>query len=87
MDKKLQTYEIRVEGHLSPRRLRWLEGLRVALGLDGQMVLKISVPDQSALYGLLNWLRDLGVPLVSVRRLEEDESLNAESQRGRDAEK
>ena len=37
---------------------------------DGETVLVGPMPDQSALYGLLNWLHDLGAPLVSVRRLE-----------------
>ena len=66
----MTTYEIRVQGHLSPQRLSGFEGLTVSHQPDGEAVLTGPFPDQSALLGLLNWLHDLGVMLISVRRLE-----------------
>jgi hypothetical protein len=65
----MTTYEIRVQGHLSPQRFRRFEGLTVSHQPSGATVLTGSFPDQSALLGLLNWLHDLGIVLVAVERL------------------
>jgi hypothetical protein len=48
----------------------WFEGLSIALEDDGDTLLTGAVVDQAALHGLLTRVRDLGVPLVSVNRLE-----------------
>ena len=64
-------YEIRVQGHLSSQRLRGYEGLTINHQSDGETVLTGSFPDQSALFGLLNWLHDLGAVLVSFKRLKQ----------------
>jgi hypothetical protein len=50
------------------------EGLEMAQGPDGETVLTGPVIDQPALYGILNRIRDLGVPLVSVRRVEQGDT-------------
>jgi len=42
-------------------------------GPDGETVLTGPVIDQAALYGILSRIRDLGVPLLSVKRLSSDE--------------
>ncbi|MBN1430721.1 MAG: hypothetical protein JXB07_20295 [Anaerolineae bacterium] len=62
-------YEIRVRGHLSAQRLRAFDGLTVGHSSGGETVIIGSFPDQSALFGLLSWLHDLGTVLVSVRQL------------------
>jgi hypothetical protein len=64
------TYEIRVQGYLSPQRFCEFEGLTINHRPNGETALCGSFPDQSALFGLLNWLHDLGISLISVRRLE-----------------
>ena len=69
MSKEPEVYEIRTQGHLAPHRLRGFDGLTVTHQPNGETVLVGPISDQSALYGLLNWLHDLGAPLVSVRRL------------------
>jgi len=72
--KPMQThpicYEIRIEGHLPPQWMDWFEGLTVRLEEDGDTVLTGAVVDQAALYGLLKKVRDLGMPLVSVNRVQ-----------------
>lgn len=61
-------YVIRVEGHLDPRWAAWFDGLSIAEEGDGTSVLSGEVADQAALHGLLDRVRDLGLPLVCVAR-------------------
>jgi hypothetical protein len=65
-------YELRVQGVLEPRWSAWFEGLQVTSDQGGQTVIAGPVTDQAALHGLLAKIRDLGLPLVSVRRLDPD---------------
>ena len=62
-------YEIRVGGRLDPRWSQRLAGMAVCPAPDGDTLLVGTVVDQAALYGLFRRLRDLGLVLVSVRRL------------------
>ncbi len=66
-------YEIRVEGHLDRRWAARFDGLAMRLEADGTTVITGPVPDQAALHGLLQWVRDMGLPLVSVTRRQPDE--------------
>ena len=67
-----QQYEIRVIGHLGARWTAWFDGLSLTNGDDGITVLRGPVVDQAALHGLLNKLRDVGIPLVSLTPLQPD---------------
>jgi hypothetical protein len=67
-------YQFRVQGHLEPRRARWFNDMTLALSENGESVLTGPVADQAALHGLLKKVRDLGLPLLSVTRLEQDPS-------------
>jgi hypothetical protein len=62
-------YEIRVEGHIGPAWSRWFENLTVQELDDGSTCLRGVLPDQAALHGLLNKIRDLGMTLLSVQLL------------------
>ena len=62
-------YEIRVEGILDQRWTTWFEGLQIDSD-HSQTVISGPVADQAALHGLLNKVRDLGLVLICVRRLE-----------------
>ncbi len=68
------TYRIRVRGHLDYRWSEWFEGLVIHLQEDGTSVLVGQVVDQAALHGVIIRIRDLGLPLLSVRRLAERRS-------------
>jgi hypothetical protein len=61
-----QHYEITVQGHLGPRWSAWFDGLDLIRNDDGTTVIAGPVVDQSALHGLLQRLRDLGIPLISL---------------------
>lgn len=67
-------YEIRVEGHLTERWAAWFDGLAVISQDDGTTVIRGSVIDQAALHGLLQRLRDIGIPLISVTPVEEPDT-------------
>ena len=66
-------YEIRIKGHLDARWAAWFDGLALAHGSDGTTVLDGPVADQAALHGLLQKIRDLGLPLISVTALGDDQ--------------
>ena len=63
-------YQIRLKGYLGPQWTDWFEGLAITLEQDGDTLLTGPIVDQAALYGLLKKVRDLGIPLVSVNRVE-----------------
>ena len=69
----MQQVEIRVKGQIDERWSEWLEGLAITHTGEGETVLSGSVMDLSALYGVIARLRDLGLPLLSVNHLEEEE--------------
>jgi hypothetical protein len=64
------SYEIQIQGHLDSRWTAWFDGLSLSHESDGTTVLRGSVVDQAALHGLLGKIRDLGLPLIAVRRKE-----------------
>jgi hypothetical protein len=63
-------YEICLKGHLGNQWTDWFEGMVITLEEDGDTLLTGPVVDQAALHGLLKKVRDLGMPLVSIRPLE-----------------
>ena len=63
-------YQIRVQSHLGPEWTDWFEGLTITPEESGDTLLTGPVVDQAALHGLLRKVRDLGMLLISVNRLE-----------------
>ncbi len=69
MDKPC-VYEIRVEGHLTDRWSNWFDGLAIRNAPGGVTVLIGQIPDQSALFGVLNKIQALHLVLISVVRVQ-----------------
>ncbi|MDT4925855.1 MAG: hypothetical protein QOG01_3568 [Pseudonocardiales bacterium] len=65
-------YEIRLKGHLDTRWTAWFEGLTLTHDSEGTTIVRGPVADQAALHGLLQKIRDLGLPLISVIHVEPD---------------
>lgn len=63
-------YEIRIKGRLDERWADWFEGMSFSHESDGTTTLTGPPADQAALHGLLNGIRDLGLPLLSVHAVD-----------------
>ncbi len=63
-------YQIRLAGHLGREWIDWFGDLTITLDENGDTLLTGLVQDQAALHGLLKKVRDLGIPLLSVNRVE-----------------
>jgi hypothetical protein len=59
-------YYLTVAEHLDDSWSTWFDGLTITHGADGSSTLAGPVRDQSALYGLIDRARDLGLTLVAV---------------------
>ena len=62
-------YEIRIGGRIGPRWAPWFDGMGLTTADDGTTVLSGPVADQAALHGVLQQVRDLGLPLLSLTRI------------------
>jgi hypothetical protein len=62
-------YEIRIENGLDEGWTSWFDGMRITNEPSGLTVITGTVTDDAALHGLLAKVRDLGLSLLSVRRL------------------
>jgi hypothetical protein len=69
-DREAGRYEIRLKGHLDSRWATWFDGLSLSSENDGTTIVSGVVADQAALHGLLHKVRDIGLPLISVTRVE-----------------
>lgn len=65
---ELSFYEIRVEGHLSESWSSWFDGMVIQPMESGETVLSGPLVDEAALHGVLMKIRDLGLPLIEVKR-------------------
>lgn len=63
-------YQIRLQGHLGPQWSAWFADMTITLEDTGETLLTGPVIDQAVVYGLLKKVRDLGLPLLSVIRVE-----------------
>ena len=65
-----QYYQIMVAGHLNHARINEFGDMSMTLQPDGQTLISGFIVDQAALFGFLIRIRDMGIPLISVSRIE-----------------
>lgn len=68
-------YEFRLQEPLGDRWAAWFEGLEITRAPDGGTILRGPLTDQAALHGVLIKIRDLGLTLISVNRLDASSDL------------
>ena len=68
-----KVYKIRVKGILDSKWSDWFDGFTITPQANGETLMTGPVVDQAGLFGLLNKIRDMGVPLLSVNRVEIEE--------------
>ena len=67
-------YQLRIKGHLGPQWIDWFEAVTLTLEANSETLLTCPVVDQAALHGLLRKVRDGGMVLLSVMRIEPDQA-------------
>ena len=70
---RARVYQIKVKGDLDGKWSDWFDGFAIASEAEGETVLTGEAADQAALHGILNKIRDLGLPLLSVGYVELEE--------------
>lgn len=69
-------YELRVDGRLGRESASWFEDMTMAVDESTspvQTIIRGDIRDEAALYGLISRIRDLGLTLLSVNRVEKEE--------------
>ena len=66
-------YHIKVKGHLDETLASWFEDMTVANLEEGDALLSGFLPDQAALQGILKRISDLGLTLISVNAVPEED--------------
>jgi hypothetical protein len=68
-------YQVEVPGHMDRESAAWIGEIAIRTGLDARenpVTTLITRCDQSALIGLLRRLNSLGLPIIAVNILEDD---------------
>jgi hypothetical protein len=66
-------YRIRLKGHLAAHWAEWFDGMTIELLENGETLIEGPIVDQAALHGMLNHIRDLGLPLLAVDGIDQSE--------------
>jgi hypothetical protein len=67
-------YQITVKGHLDSQWSAWFDNMMITNQANGEAVLHGPLADQSALYGVLTKVRNLGLTLLAVTTVPADET-------------
>ena len=67
-------YQITIKGHLDTHWSAWFENMTISNEANGEATLRGPLADQAALHGVLIKIRDLGLPLLEVIRVEQDKA-------------
>jgi hypothetical protein len=68
----VQIYEIKIKGHLDTKWSEWFYGLTITHEPDGNTTLNGPLPDQIVLHSVLDRLRDMNLPLLSLKQFVSD---------------
>ena len=68
-------YRIRVRGHLDSSWSEWFDGLTISNEENGTTALVGAIADQAALHGLITKVRNLGLSLLLVERVEAEDTV------------
>ena len=74
-------YHIEVKGHLDDTWSEWFEGLTITNQEDGEAILSGFLQDQAALQGVLNRISSLGLTLISVNAVPDQENTDHEEKK------
>lgn len=77
-----EIYEIRLQGHLDTRWSEWFYGLTIIHEPDGATILRGPLPDQIVLHSVLDRIRDMNLPLISVKQIVSAEQTNNHEAKG-----
>ena len=66
----IETYRIRIKGHLATHWADWFDGMTITRLDNGETLIEGLIVDKAALHGMLNHIRDLGLPLLAVDLIE-----------------
>lgn len=67
-----ENYEIKIQGHLDTKWFEWFYGMAITHECDGTSTLYGPLPDQIVLHSVLDRIRDMNLPLLSVRQIVSD---------------
>ena len=68
-----EKYEIKIQGHLDTRWSEWFYGLTITHEGDDATTLSGPLPDQMVLHSVLDRIRDMNLPLISINKIVSDE--------------
>ena len=74
MQDEPSSYQFRLKGHLSPQWATYFDGFTLTNSENGEALLTGVITDQAALHGVLAKIRDLGLPLLSVNNIANEQA-------------
>ena len=77
--RKPAIYEFRIRGRLDEDWIEWFDDMTLTHTSEGHTLLTGPVPDQAALHGLLNKIRNLNLELISATQIEADSKEGAQT--------
>jgi hypothetical protein len=77
-----ETYEIKMHGHLDIKWSEWFYGMTITHEGDGTTTLRGPLPDQIVLHSVLDRIRDMNLPLLSVMQIVSDDKQSKNEVKG-----